>query len=441
MSLVLLAGLLSEGVTLLPEGTTGRTGTVLPSGAILLHSGKNKNESVSEGHHGIYIPSSQCFFCICLKCGTTSLFQYIFGATHGTSWCDFANKHLSGGRGAVDGCSESTKLMEASLQAIGVMPLDENSPYIDPDGHWNLPYVQSPDGPKPMRIAEPSAGTSLRELAPQDLSEYITKSYWGNVFKGKYGGKTGDLPEELWAKAYKHAIVRDPVQRLISAWVNKLSCGLYSVPEGRSGKDGASKEDQDSWLAVSESTTNVERYSASLEKISKVHSAGSKYMAPCNLQSEGHHNHATDVKMCGAKQKNGTFTFATCKSHSLERFADAMTKVYKLWADDEWVHSSGSHHQLNSHFNPQAGPGSCFKNYKEDVKLYDTISTITDKKKMKQFSAHLPSHKLGLWGDQHSNSRGGNLYFEGKKFVIPTSVISKLKRITEVERKVFGNYL
>ena len=46
------------------------------------------------------------------------------------------------------------------------------------------------------------------------------------------------------------------------------------------------------------------------------------------------------------------------------------------------------------HFRTQAGPGSCFKNYKEDVKMYDTISTITDKKKMKQFSAHLPSHKL-----------------------------------------------
>ena len=46
-----------------------------------------------------------------------------------------------------------------------------------------------------------------------------------------------------------------------------------------------------------------------------------------------------------------------------------------------------------------------------------------------------------MWGNQHSNSRGGNLYFEGKKFVVPSSVISKLKRITEVERKVFGNYL
>ena len=76
------------------------------------------------------------------------------------------------------------------------------------------------------------------------------------------------------------------------------------------------------------------------------------------------------------------------------QFADAMTKIYKLWEDEEWLTSSGKHHQLNSHFNPQAGPGSCFKNYKEDVKMYDTISTITDKKKMKQFSAHLPSHKL-----------------------------------------------
>ena len=47
----------------------------------------------------------------------------------------------------------------------------------------------------------------------------------------------------------------------------------------------------------------------------------------------------------------------------------------------------------------------------------------------------------GLWGDQHSNNNGGNLYFEGKKFTIPDSVIKKLKKATKMEYKIFGKYL
>ena len=47
------------------------------NGAVAM--GNNKSSNIK--YHGVYIPSSQCFFCICLKCGTTSLYQYIFGAT------------------------------------------------------------------------------------------------------------------------------------------------------------------------------------------------------------------------------------------------------------------------------------------------------------------------------------------------------------------------
>ena len=35
----------------------------------------------------VYIPESKTAFCICLKCGTTSLYQYIFGAVMGEDWC------------------------------------------------------------------------------------------------------------------------------------------------------------------------------------------------------------------------------------------------------------------------------------------------------------------------------------------------------------------
>ena len=44
--------------------------------------------------HATYIPKSKMLFCICFKCGTTSLYQYIFGAVRGQSWCDFAGQYL-----------------------------------------------------------------------------------------------------------------------------------------------------------------------------------------------------------------------------------------------------------------------------------------------------------------------------------------------------------
>jgi len=41
------------------------------------------------------------------------------------------------------------------------------------------------------------------------------QSYWGNTFKGKYGGR-GSIPVSFFddSSVYKHAIVRDPVERL-----------------------------------------------------------------------------------------------------------------------------------------------------------------------------------------------------------------------------------
>ena len=50
-------------------------------------------------------------------------------------------------------------------------------------------------------------------------------------------------------KIYTHAIIREPVERLLSAYVNKLSCGLYSVPAGQRGD---SKGNQKLWGHVVE---------------------------------------------------------------------------------------------------------------------------------------------------------------------------------------------
>jgi hypothetical protein len=113
-----------------------------------------------------------------------------------------------------------------------------------------------------------------------------------------------------------------------------------------------------------------------------------------------------------------------------------MAKVYSKWGGG-W--RAAVHQQINTHFRPQVGEGSCFERAAPEE--FDTVSTISDVAKMRTFSEHLPSHLHGLWTNEHSNDRGGHLYFEGKKFVVPASVTKKLKKATQMEYKAFGKYL
>ena len=65
-----------------------------------------------------------------------------------------------------------------------------------------------------------------------------------------------------------------------------------------------------------------------------------------------------------------------------------MVNVYKMWSDPKFHHAG----ELNGHFAPQFGQGSCFQDV--DPEEYDAVSTISNKAKMKGFSQHLPEHKL-----------------------------------------------
>ena len=50
----------------------------------------------------------------------------------------------------------------------------------------------------------------LREKSAHDKSEDEHSAVWGTLFRSKYNGAPGTLgalPDDVWAKAYKHAIV------------------------------------------------------------------------------------------------------------------------------------------------------------------------------------------------------------------------------------------
>ena len=204
----------------------------------------------------------------------------------------------------------------------------------------------------------------------------------------------------MWndSKIYTHAIVRDPVDRLISAYVNKLSCGLYSVPAHDKG-------DQKLWTAAQEAG-NL-RYIQNVLKAANM-GAPKKISYKCPCHGAGYLGDKDTSKKGKAECEKTNFTSCTCAGMSIDEFATAISKIYPKWGEQ--------HETLNSHFKPQTGQSSCFSGV--EPQDYDKVSTISNAGAMLQFSKHLSSHNHGLWGGHASNAHG-NLYLGGKPWRTP----------------------
>ena len=86
------------------------------------------------------------------------------------------------------------------------------------------------------------------------------------------------------------------------------------------------------------------------------------------------------------------------------------------------------------------GAKSCFQSVAPED--YDRVSTIADEKAMRAFSMHLATTKHGLWSNGHANSAStSSLYFEGKPWQVPASVLHKLAEATRGEREELQRYL
>jgi len=137
------------------------------------------------------------------------------------------------------------------------------------------------------------------------------------------------------------------------------------------------------------------------------------------------------------------FTEYSCKGLSIDSFASAIMRIYRVWADEStWGNSRPDVdvdvHQLNGHFKPQVGHQSCFQDVRPEA--YDQVSTISNTAAMRKFSEHLSLHNHGLWAGKSSNAHG-NLYFEGKPWRVPSAVIAKLAHATRAERAILQRYL
>jgi len=407
-------------------------------------SADTRNLNLKQG--AVYIPESKLLLCMCLKCGTTSLYQYMFGALHSQTWCEYKqtstklSPHRDANGDPMGGCDGAGVSTAAAVEMLslgpGVDPAEGRPEPAESDRRAFL--IDLPPGGEAERDLE----VSLHPLAEQDeqdeqdgdahqvtldLTEDIHQKFWGKTFQ------KGGFRIAMWEddSVYTHAIVRDPVERLISAYVNKLSCGLYSVPAGQKG-DGSG--DQEQWSGVVEDAGYKDGFMNAAEgKTKTLH-----YQCPCLKGPWLFGNTPVGFKDRADCLKNN-FTACSCEGVTLEMFADGIEKIYKAWPKYSGEPGkSKPHHQLNAHFTPQTGQNSCFQNV--DIKDYDKVSVISDLSAMRKFSKHLPAHKHGLWSGKASNAHG-NLYFEGKPWHVPHHIVQKLTKATAAERKYLQDYL
>ena len=167
------------------------------------------------------------------------------------------------------------------------------------------------------------------------------------------------------------------------------------------------------------------------------------YVYPLALYvRQGNDDRAMDQQRCvHYTRREERFTYGKCTSIPIDKFADAISLIYKQW-DEDYPYKN----LLNGHFRPQIGPKSCFSNVSPSD--YDAVSTIGNTAAMRKFSEHLPAHKLGLWGQgesrylsQSGSNAHSNLYYEGQPFKVPANVLAKLKQATQKERQMLQKYL
>jgi hypothetical protein len=269
-----------------------------------------------------------------------------------------------------------------------------------------------------------------------DLTEDVHQKFWGNTFIKK------GFPISMWEdkKTYTHVIIRDPVERLLSAYVNKLSCGLYNVPAGQRGdhgKVGGKLADQAGWSTVVEDTGG---YKTGFMKTLGGKTQTIHYKCPCqnNPWMFGDTGHSFNRKSDHECNSTG-FASCSCEGVTLDMFAEGIEMIYKRWPQHVGDGASNPFgHRLNAHFTPQTGQNSCFQNV--DIEDYDKVSKISDMSAMREFSEHLSEHQHGLWSGQAANAHG-HVYFEGSPWHVPGHIVARLKRATAEEYKYLGKYL
>jgi hypothetical protein len=217
------------------------------------------------------------------------------------------------------------------------------------------------------------------------------------------------------------AFVREPVSRLISAWKDKFSCGLWVPQEMKVNKKGEPVKGDGGWFEASDGHT---RRSSNIKLLTKLVGSGG------SGDTKVSHNCPKDPN---SPNSNTTFDM-TCKYSSclsLEKFADYLMIVHKKGLQDE----------MNAHVKPQTR--ACFSDGATPDK-YDKVTTGYDKGAIKKLGQLMGAH-ISLDDDGQATKQGAahstaDALMDGKPLKIPSSVIHKLKQITREEEQMLHKY-
>jgi hypothetical protein len=224
---------------------------------------------------------------------------------------------------------------------------------------------------------------------------------------------------------YAIAFVREPVSRLISAWKDKFSCGLWVPKEG----DAGVKHGDGGWFEASDGATR--RRSNIRELTALVGHGGSgetKLSRHCPRDGHGLARHG-QTSPSENTTFDGTCTYTNCLS--LETFADYLLIVHEKGLQDE----------LNEHIRPQSR--DCFRNGATPDK-WDKVTTGYDKPAIKKLGQLLGA-EISL-DDEGDATKAGMLHstadalYDGRQIHVPSSVMHKLKLVTREEEQMLSKY-
>jgi hypothetical protein len=248
----------------------------------------------------------------------------------------------------------------------------------------------------------------------------IHDQHWGGVWARRGGpvdffehGKSNKTAHDGYAIAF----VREPVSRLVSAWKDKFSCGLF-VPRNEEGKgDGG-------WFEAAPE----DRRKYNVHELLKVLGGGHSYKKTSHRcpSTSPTHNHRDYESPNTNTTFDRTCTYEHC--FSLEQFADLLIKVHSMGLQDE----------LNAHVKPQSRV--CFKDGATPDK-WDKVTTGYDQNAIRELGKHLHAD-ISLNEDQkdgqtHSTA---DALLDGEKFKVPKAAIHKLMRVTHEEVEMLHPY-
>jgi hypothetical protein len=246
----------------------------------------------------------------------------------------------------------------------------------------------------------------------------IHDPHWHSLWSARGGPPDFFVSGENFTEPGTHdgwaiAFVREPVSRLISAWKDKMACGLY-IPAGQEGKgDGGYFE-----------AANVQKRKENIAYLWKLLGKDDRNPGYTVHSSHCPQNHVSSPHT--NTTWNGQCTYQHCLS--LPQFVE----------DLHIVHQKGMQNELNAHIKPQSRV--CFKDG-ATPETWDRVATGYEQAAISELGRHLGA-KLNTESDnKHGSSHStSDAMLDGAPFKVTNSVLNILEHLTQEEDRMLRRF-